>query len=216
MSTYEDVYNYSREEIPLMEDETVLWKGKPKKVAFIFGQASQGFAIAVLWLCIDAFFIANVFATETGSQLFFIIPFFALHLMPVWIWLKNFLTASKRWKNTFYCVTDRRILISDGFFAENYHTIYYKEIQSVNLHIGFFDKIFNTGDVMLELNNYFTTGSKNKVTNKGGFFDISDFMKVYKLVQKTVLDVQTDIEYPNAYRPDSNPGYNTRYESRHD
>ena len=44
----------------------------------------------------------------------------------------------------------------------------------------------------------------------------SDFMKVYKLVQKTVLDVQTDIEYPNAYRPDSNPGYNTRYESRHD
>ena len=28
------------------------------------------------------------------------------------------------------------------------------------------------------------------------------------------LDIQTDISYPNAMRPDNNPGYNTKYDPK--
>ena len=35
--------------------------------------------------------------------------------------------------------------------------------------------------------------------------------EIYPRLQKIVLDIQTDIEYPNALRPDENPGYNTKY-----
>jgi hypothetical protein len=64
---------------------------------------------------------------------------------------------------------------------------------------------------MLVLNYQVQDNSKNGNKNKGGFYDIEDFERVYKIVQKTVLDVQTDMEYPNEYRPSSNPGYGTRY-----
>ncbi len=211
MSKYEDEYSYQRESIPLMEGEQVLWKGKPKKVAYILGQATQGIAVVALWLVFDLFFIFQIVVNGDKSNLSFIIIFFIMHLMPVWIWLKNTLTASKRWKNTIYYVTDKRIIIGDGFFAENCHTIYYKDILGVNLHVGLLDKLFKTGDVMLVLNYQVQDNSKNGNKNKGGFYDIEDFERVYKIVQKTVLDVQTDMEYPNEYRPSSNPGYGTRY-----
>ena len=32
-------------------------------------------------------------------------------------------------------------------------------------------------------------------------------------IQKIVMDIQTDTEYPNALRPSDNPGYNTSYKS---
>ena len=43
------------------------------------------------------------------------------------------------------------------------------------------------------------------------FEDLEDPQDVYRMVQQVVLDIQTDIEYPNAYRPAENPGYNTNY-----
>ena len=209
MNKYDSQYSYHREDIPLMQGEEVLWKGKPKKGAFIVGQASQGFAIALVWLCFDGFFIATMLSSGSMDQkLFFLIPFFALHLMPVWVWIKNVATARRRWENTLYCVTDRRILISDGFFAENYHTIYYRDILGVNLHIGFQDKLFKTGDIIFTLD--MPVDPKNKL--RGGFYDIEDYSKVYKMIQRTVVDIQSDMEYPNAYRPDSNSGYGTRYD----
>ena len=210
MNKYDYQYSNNRMDIPLMEGEEVIWKGKPKKSAFILGQVTQGILTTLIWLCIDAFFIYHIATSDSflNGAMLFIIPFFALHLMPVWIWIKNVATARKRWENTLYCVTDRRILISDGFFAENFHTIYYKDIRGVNLHIGMQDKLCKTGDVILEL--YMPLDQKNKL--QGGFYDIEDYNRVYRIVQISVLYIQTDMEYPNAYRPDDNPGYGTKWD----
>ena len=150
-------------------------------------------------------------------MLFFIIPFFLLHLAPVWIWLWNVITASKRWEHTKYYVTDKRIIIKNGFVAENYQTIYYKDIRNVFLNIGIIDKMLGVGDIHFDLigygplslmNNYTTT---NRNTAGACFLDIEDYHELYARLQKIVLDIQTDIEYPNALRPESNPGYNTKY-----
>ena len=43
------------------------------------------------------------------------------------------------------------------------------------------------------------------------FLDVENAYDIYSKIQKIVLDIQTDIEYPNALRPDENPGYNTKY-----
>ena len=43
-----------------------------------------------------------------------LVLFFAFHLMPVWIWLGNVLTANKKWKNTKIYVTDKKINIQTG------------------------------------------------------------------------------------------------------
>lgn len=64
-----------------------------------------------------------------------LVLFFAFHLMPVWIWLGNVLTANKKWKNTKYYVTDKRIIIQTGIIGASYDTIYYKDIKNVSLKV---------------------------------------------------------------------------------
>ena len=51
----------------------------------------------------------------------------------------------------------------------------------------------------------------NKQTRLLAFEDLADAREVYRRVQKVILDMQTDIEYPNAYRPQENPGNQTQY-----
>ena len=211
MSKYTRFMDYENEEVsPLVEGESVIWSAKPKKSAYIINQIIVMMPFALLWLAIDSAILVPMLQSGGASKmLFFIIPFFALHLMPVWIWLGNVLSANKRWQNTKYYVTDKRIIIQNGFVAENYQTIYYKDIRNVDLRVGVIDKMLNVGDVYFDLGNY-TTNNGNR-TVKTAFLDIENPREIYSKLQKIVLDIQTDMEYPNALRPDENPGYNTKY-----
>lgn len=185
-----------------------MWSAKPKKNAFIVNKVLGMLPIALIWLIFDSFFFANVLSVGGGMGLF-MIGFGILHLMPVWIWLGNVLTANRRWKNTVYYVTDRRILIQTGFASQELQTVYYKDIRNVNLRIGIIDKLLGVGDIYFDLGEYYSN-SKHRTLAKA-FLDIEDPQVVYSRVQKVVMDMQTDIEYPNAYRPGENPGYNTQY-----
>ena len=193
--------------IVLAEGEEVLWEGKPKKGAFIATKSLTMFPIAIIWLMLDLGFIAS--SIMEGEMLFFIIPFFTLHLMPVWIWLANVLTANRRYKNTGYYVTNRRIIIQHGFFAVNEVSLFYKDLQNVQMKVGFVDKIFHVGDICFDSGiRYDSSGNKQ---NEFVFEELEDVQEVYARIQKIILDIQTDIEYPNDLRPKNNSGYNTQY-----
>ena len=210
MSKYDKLFNYKEDTIdPLVDGETLIWSAKPKKSAFIINKVLIMMPFALLWLVFDSFFIFS--AIGTNEMLYFIIPFFALHLMPVWIWLWNAISANKKWKNTKYYVTDKRIIIQNGFVAENYQTIYYKDIKNIDLRIGIIDNMLHVGDIYFDLG-YYTKDNGNKIINTA-FLDIENPMEIYSKLQKIVLDIQTDIEYPNALRPEENPGYKTKYKS---
>ena len=201
MSKYDKTVLFEENESsPLVSGEKIIWSGKPKKKAFIINKSITMLPFALIR------------ASVTEHFLFFIIPFFALHLMPVWIWLGNVVTANKKWENTKYYVTDKRIIIKNGFFAENYQTIYYKDIKNVNLRIGLLDKMLGVGDIYFDFmpfNNGYNY--QNAYMPNACFLDIEEYSELYPKLQKVVLDIQTDIEYPNALRPETNPGYNTEY-----
>ena len=189
----------------LSAGESVLWRGKPKKGAFIATKSLSMMPIAIIWLIIDLSFMNAAF---TGGQMLgFMIPFFLLHLMPVWIWLGNVFTAGRRWKNTGYYVTNRRIIIQGGFLAVNETSLFYKDLQNAQLRIGLLDKVFHTGDIIFD-NGIIVNNKQNR---RFVFEDLEDAQEVYRRVQKIILDMQTDMEFPNAYRPAENPGYNTQY-----
>lgn len=209
MSKYEKIMNYETElSNPLVEGETMIWSSKPKKSAFIINKILIMMPLALLWLLFDsAILIPIITSGEIKQMWFYIIPFFAIHLMPVWIWLGNIATANKRWKNTKYYVTDKRIILQTGFVGTDYQTIYYKDIRNVNLKIGIIDKLLGVGDIYFEIGTY---TSNNKIINHA-FLDIEKPHEIYPRLQKIVLDIQTDIEYPNALRPNENHGYNTKY-----
>ncbi len=197
---------YDRSGPVLTAGESVLWRGKPKRSAFIATKSLTMLPIALIWLLLDMNFIGVAFSG--GEMLGFLIPFFALHLMPVWIWLANALTAGRRWKNTNYYVTNRRIIIQGGFLAVNETSLFYKDLRNAQLRIGLLDKLFSTGDIV------FDTGmiiSNSRRSHGFVFEDLADAQEAYRRVQKVILDMQTDMEFPNAYRPQENPGYHTQY-----
>lgn len=216
MSKYDNINYVPTEASPLVSGEKEIWSGKPKKKAFILNQILGMAPIAILWLLFDAGFIFMFFSNmgndgESSGMLLFLIPFFALHLMPVWIWLSQVFTANKKWQNTQYYVTNKRIIIQNGLFASNYQSIYYKDIKNVNLHVGIIDKMLGVGDIRFDLG-YNVMSNKNGMNINAAFLDLENPMDIYPRIQKIVMDIQTDIEFPNAYRPSKNPGYNTDYE----
>ena len=211
MSKYDNFMNYETDLAnPLVEGESLIWSAKPKKSAFIINKVLTMMPIALVWLFFDlSFIIPMITSGQIKEMLFFVVPFFALHLFPFWIWLGNVITSNRKWKNTRYYVTDKRIILQSGFVDMNYQTIYYKDIKNVNLRVGLIDKLLGVGDIYFDLGTY-TTNNRTRTLNHA-FLDIENPDEIYPRLQKIVLDIQTDIEYPNALRPDENPGYNTKY-----
>ncbi len=194
---------YTIEEL-LSEGEQLLWRGKPNRKAYILSQVFRMLPFALLWLLVDGFMIGMMIRTEAFSQMgafvVVIIVFFAFHLIPVWIWLSNVITAGARHKNIEYAFTNTRIIIRSGLIGIDIVNLYYADVSNVNLKVGLTDRIMHVGDV------YISGIGKAQV-----LWDIDNPYEVVAKLQKIVNDIKTDTFYPNNLRPGTNDGYQTRY-----
>lgn len=187
-------------------DETVLYEGKPDKRCFIFESIFNPLLpIAVIWGIVDVGLLGQ--AIGIGGMNFVMIPFLLFHLMPVWIYLAGVFFSFRRYRNTYYIVTDHAVYISSGVFTMNLETKTFAELSRVNLHRGIFDQKFHVGDVQLTTNQFTRKGMPAVM----GINSISDYAKVYQLVKKLQKDIYADTMYPNDLRPEENHGYRTKY-----
>ena len=185
-------------------DETVLYEGKPNKKCFIFESIFNPLLpIAIIWAIFDVGFLGRSLA---GMQTFMWI-FILFHMMPVWIYLSGVIFSIRKYKNTYYIITDHAVYISSGIITMNLETKTFAELSRVNLHRGVFDQMFHVGDI------HITT---NQMTNRNTpailrISSISNYAEVYQLVKKLQKDIYSDIMYPNDLRPQENHGYKTKY-----
>ena len=168
------------------------------------------FPIALIWLLFDGGFIVAMCTTGAMDSAppfvpLILVVFFAFHLTPVWIWLGNILTANIQHKNLEYVFTNKRIIIKSGVVGIDFQNVYYSEIESVNLKVGLIDKMLKVGDIYIKSKN----GAKV-------LFDIADPYFITQKLQQIVIDIKTDVEFPNALRPEENPGYNTKLARKDD
>lgn len=185
-------------------DETILYEGKPDKKCFIFESIFNPLLpAAIIWAIFDAGF----WGMAIESMNFIMIPFFLFHLMPVWIYLAGVIFAFRRYKNTYYIVTDHGVYISSGIFVMNLAAKTFAELSRVNLHRGIFDQMFHVGDVQLTTDQFTRKG----VPVAMGINSISDYAEVFQLVKKLQTDIYADVMYPNDLRPKENHGYRTKY-----
>lgn len=187
----------------LEPDEQLLWEGKPKRQAFLLNSFFKMFPIAIIWLIFDVGFIV-AFVSVSGSLspfiLIFLIVFFGFHLFPVWMWISNVLTANRQHKNLEYAFTNKRIIVKSGIIGIDFKNIYYSEISSVNLKVGIIDRIMKVGDIYIK-----------SLESATVLYDLENPYFITQKLQKIVVDIKTDIEFPNNLRPDENNGYNTKY-----
>ncbi len=192
-----------REMVESNGGEKILWEGKPDKKSYVLARIVRMMPIVLIWIAFDGFAISMIITQAKGMPLFayFLFGgFFLIHLTPVWFWIANIVTAFKRLKNTEYAFTDKRIIIKTGFFAK-FDTVFYSDIASLNLHIGFIDRMFKVGDISIK-------------TNSGSSYMVEDIDNPYFIMerlQKISNDIKTDMQFPNDLRPEENHGYNTQY-----
>lgn len=185
-------------------DETILYEGKPEKRCFIFESIFNPLLpFAIIW----ALFDVGLLGKAVGSMQLFMIPFMLFHMMPVWLYLAGVIFAFKRYKNTYYIVTDHAVYISSGIFSMNLEAKTFAELSRVNLHRGIFDQMFNVGDVQITTNQF----TKKNMPAILGINSISNYSEVYQIVKKLQKDIYSDIMYPNDLRPEENHGYRTKY-----
>ncbi len=187
-------------------DEQILWSGKPKKRAFLINAFTKMLPIALIWLLFDGAFIGLMIGTMDEiptSVKTFMTVFFLFHLMPVWIWLSNVLTANRQHENLEYAFTNKRIIIKSGIIGIDFKNIYYSEIDSVNLRVGLVDRIEKVGDIYIK-----SIGGANVL------YDLENPYTLTEKLQKIVVDIKTDIQFPNNLRPAENDGYSTKYTYR--
>lgn len=186
-------------------DEKVLWRDKPNATSYVLANMLKMLPIALIWLIFDGTFIFFMAVGMSSGEiplsiLWFIVPFFLLHLTPVWLWIGKTVKAAREVRNIEYAITDKRIIIRSGMIGIDFKFINYTEIDSVNVKVGLIDKIFRVGDIYI-----------NSSVNSGVLWDIVDPYKIGNALQRVTMDIKSDIHYPNAMRPTSNTGYKTDY-----
>lgn len=201
-------------------NESVMWEGRPHKAVTILEAIFNPMLVfALIWGGIDlGIFGAAIFGfgeVEGMPQQMGIamLVFFLVHMMPVWIYLGGVLTVFLRWRNVRFLITTQGLYVSGGLFAFNYEMKPWTDIGHINIHQGVFDRMFGVGDVVFICGH----GSQNSSHSHDGghhfmkIYNIRDFQEVFKMVNNLQTDVYSDTMYPNAMRPDTNPGYNTQY-----
>lgn len=193
-------------------NEEILWEGRPhKKTTVLEGIFNPLLIFAIIWAAIDLIVIAGTISGMGTGILAFIIPFMLIHLMPVWIYLFGVLTVFLKWKNTHFMITTHGLYISGGVITFNYEMKPWTDIGHINIHQGVFDRMFGVGDVVFVCSHAHSHSGGHGSGNSMSIRNIPDFQEVFKIVNNLQTDVYADTMYPNAMRPDTNPGYNTRY-----
>ena len=123
------------------ENEKILYEGKPNKKCFIFESIFNPLMpFALLWGIIDFGILGGTLLFEKEQEItFFIIPFMLLHLIPVWMYLGGVIFTFRKYRNTYYIVTDSGIYVSGGIFSKTYNHKPFAELSHVDLHRGIFD-----------------------------------------------------------------------------
>lgn len=192
--------NASTIEDMIDKDESILLRLKPNKKVFVLSSILRLLPIVLIWGALDIFAITQFASSVSGSDLWFMILFFALHLFPVWGWIAGIVKAYAEHKNIEYVFTDKRILIRSGIIGIDFKSMFYSEVESVSARVGILERIFKVGDI------YILATSQSAVLQ-----DIPDPYFILNKLKKITLDIKTDIYYPNDLRPDKNHGYNTKY-----
>ncbi len=193
------MYSNNIEDV-VKEDENILWQGKPKKSAYILAAVFKMLPIVLFWLLCDGVFI--YFLTTMGDEVpWFVWIFFAIHLAPVWIWIANIIRSAVEVDNIRYAVTDKRVIVRSGVIID-LKFLYYTDITNVRVRVGLIDRLLKVGDI------YITAEAQKAV-----LYDIADPYRIANELQRIVQDIKNDTYYPNALRPESNPGYRTKYDA---
>lgn len=179
----------------LDDNENILWQEKPYFLLFIFNFSHllTGFGALLLYVIF-------------GSDHLTVLNDIAQYILLVYF-LAPIIYLTAVYPNTFYAITNRRVIFRGGFFGVDYSSIDYDAIQTAAVNVNPLEKIFRVGTIQIY------SGQRNhKGTDVAQNICAIPFpYETYKKMKSTAVDIKSDISYPNKLRPEDNPGYKSKY-----
>lgn len=192
----------------LDQDEKIIWTGRPEFIPFILSGIWSGvfiIVLAVVWIAIGTHVKPENDTTEGWA--------FWWVLLPIVLFLLNFLNRIFSFGNTCYAYSNRRVMMRTGFFGTDFKIIDYDKISDVEVTVNFIGRAYNVGTIK-----FFSGRTQTDEGTTSKLYDnweaIQNPYEVFKQVKQVMLDIKTDYSYPNALRPDKNPGYKTFYDRK--
>lgn len=188
------------------DNEKILWTGKPKFIPYL----ATGFGAGIgVFIFVGIYYLGtrNI-KNEDGSVVGFQVWFAAI---PIVFFLLGFLRRLFSYGNTSYGYTNKRVMMRTGFIGTDFRSIDCDNISDVAVTVNLVERAFNVGTIK-----FFSgqTGTEGGQATK--LYDVWEAIEnpyeIFKKVKQVSVDIKTDFNYPDALRPDINPGYNTRYD----
>ena len=185
-------------------DEELLWVGKPTLIPFILSAVGGVFVpLIIVGLFVFVFTQPDVEVTGLPMPGLIAIIFIISGLFPLIIRLFVY-------SNTAYAYSNKRIMIRTGFIGTDFKTIDYDKISDIEVNVNVIERIFNVGTILF-FSGRSLSSKKNSDILTNRWIAIKEPYEIYKQVKEISVDIKTDISYPNALRPETNPGYQTQY-----
>lgn len=186
------------------KDEEILWVGQPEFVPFV-ATGIPFLIMGLLWGAIDYFgFIRHM---GKGGMMGLAIPFFAIHLFPFYGSILNMLRLAMVHGNTRYAYTNKRLMMRSGFWGTDFKAIDYDRIMDLEVNVNPLENMYGVGTIRAFSGH--TTGKGQRIFDQ--FIAVHQPYELFRRIKEISVDIKTDWNYPNALRPEGNPGYNTRY-----
>ena len=190
------------------DNEEILWTEKPKFIPYAITGLGLGVG-ALIFVGIYYAMTANV-KNEDGSVGNFNWLFAAL---PIGFFLWEFFRKIFSYNNTRYAYTNKRVMMRTGFIGTDFKSIDYDKISDIEVTVNFVERAFNVGTIK-----FFSGRTETDDGKTTKLYDrweaIPNPYDVFKRVKQISVDIKTDYNYPNALRPATNPGYNTKYDKK--
>ena len=190
-------------------DEEILWTGKPKFIPYIFsglGTSLFSLAFGLIWVLVN--FNIKPDNADGGFQYFWLFGLIPL-LQGLYVFLNRLLSFS----NTAYGYSNKRVMMRTGFIGTDFKTIDYDKISDIEVTVNIIERIYNVGSIR-----FFSGRTQTDENNTTKLYDvwgaIENPYEIFKMVKQTSVDIKTDFNYPNALRPETNPGYKTKYDRK--
>jgi len=199
----------------LDEKEKVFWEGKPKFWPFLLGGSIVTTIFGLFWMLFLIPFIVIAAINIAQGGLFgwgiFLLPHFWIGIILVFgIPIYQILV----YKHVYYAITNKRVLFQKGLIGRDFEMTDFDQITNAEVNVGLFDKLFggSSGSILISTAGSFTYGRHGQqISRPYSLRNIENPYEVFKFFKKVSHAVKTDIQYPNKYRPQTNPGYNSDY-----
>lgn len=202
----------------LNQDEKVIWEGQPKFLLYILSMIPV-IIFGLIWTVMSLGFLLAIAKGHPPVWAFALVALFVLIGLYMLIFVPIYTVLV--YKNIWYVLTDKRVLLQSGWIARNFDMVDYDKVESADANIGILDKMFgnNSGSISIYANRLVTQtntdsqGRTSSATRNVPFVlsHIIDPYTVFELFKKTSFDVKADINYPNALRPKEDTGYQMEY-----